>query len=75
MLKRCWDYIVSHKWSKDILRANLLFIALVICYNLFHFHLKPISFHFFNKTFWLMNLCLFIKLCWDAFDRLQKQTK
>ena len=44
MIKNIWIYIVDHKWSKDILRANLLFMVLVLIYNLFRFHLEEIRF-------------------------------
>lgn len=73
MIKRSWEYIVSHKWSKDILRANLLFVVLVVLYNIFHFQLKPISLHFFIKTFLLMNLCLVIKMFLNAYDKAERQ--
>lgn len=67
-----WDYIRSHRWSMDILRANILFIALVLIYQLVHFHLAPISWHFFWKVWLLMNVCLFIKIFFD-FDGNQRQ--
>ena len=73
MINHSWNYIISHKWSKDILRANLLFVFLVILYNLFHFQLKSISLHFFIKTFLLMNLCLIIKMFLNAYDKAEKQ--
>lgn len=73
MIKRSWNYILTHKWAKDILRANMLFVVLVVLYNLLHFQLKPINFHFFNKTFWLMNLCLVIKMFLNAYDKADKQ--
>ncbi len=73
MIKSAWNYIVSHKWSKDILRANLLYIVLVICYDLVHFSLKPVSFHLCMRAFWLMNLCLVIKLFINAYDKVERQ--
>lgn len=27
--RRCWNYIIHHRWSKDILRANLFYIFLL----------------------------------------------
>lgn len=51
----------------------MLFVVLVVLYNLLHFQLKPINFHFFNKTFWLMNLCLVIKMFLNAYDKAEKQ--
>lgn len=63
-----WDYIRSHRWSMDILRANILFILLVIIYNIFHFHLAPISWHFFWKVLLLMNACQFIKIFFNFDD-------
>ncbi len=71
MLQRCWNYIIKHKWSKDILRANLLFIVLTFLYNLLHFSLKPISLHFFLKIFLLMNLCLAINTFLEAYYEYQ----
>lgn len=67
-----WGYISTHHWSMDILRANILFIALVILYQILHFHLAPISWHFFWKVWLVMNLCLFIKIFFD-FDNNQQR--
>ncbi|EEW54551.1 hypothetical protein HMPREF0494_0293 [Limosilactobacillus antri DSM 16041] len=75
MLKKIWVYTINHKWSKDILRANLLYLLLVLIYNLFHFRLRPISWHLFNKAFWLMNLCLVIKMFLNAYDKAERQNK
>lgn len=72
MINNIWNYIITHKWSKDILRANILFIALVIIYNIFHFNLQPVSWHFFFKTFLLMNLCLAINLLLNFVDQLME---
>lgn len=69
MIKNIWNYAISHKWSKDILRANFLYIVLVIIYDIFHFHLQPINWHFFFKTLVLMNLCLAIKLVLTILDQ------
>ncbi|QDK47757.1 hypothetical protein DPH67_00915 [Limosilactobacillus reuteri] len=41
-ISNIWSYIINHKWSKDILRANILFILLVIIYDLFHFSLNVV---------------------------------
>lgn len=71
--RRCWNYIIHHRWSKDILRANLFYIFLVVVYNLCHFSLAVIHWHIFNQFFWLMNLCLFFKLSLDILDRLLRQ--
>lgn len=73
MIKHFWDYIINHKWSKDILRANILFIILVILYDLFHFSLKSISFGFFFRTLLLMNLCLVINRALEAYEKTKKQ--
>lgn len=62
MLKQIWHYAIYHKWSKDILRANLFYVVLVILYNLLHFKLHPISFYWFIKCFFLMNICLILRL-------------
>ena len=40
--RKCWNYIIYHHWSKDIRRANSLYIFLVIVYNLCHFSLTII---------------------------------
>ncbi|MGN1279246.1 MAG: hypothetical protein ACI4T4_01030 [Limosilactobacillus sp.] len=71
--RKCWNYIIHHHWSKDILRANLLYIFLVVVYNLCHFSLAIIHWHVFTKFFWLMNLCLFFKLALDLLDRALRQ--
>lgn len=73
MIKKIWDYTISHKWSKNILRANLLYLLLVLVYNLVHFHLQPISWHLFSKAFLLMNLCLIIKIFLNAYDKAERQ--
>lgn len=69
MIKNIWIYIVDHKWSKDILRANLLFIVLVLFYNLFRFHLEEISFWIFIKIFISMNACLLFNTVLNKFVR------
>lgn len=71
MLNHIWNYIISHKWSKDILRANLLFVLLIGLYNLLHFQLKPVSLHFFIRTFLLMNLCLIINMFLNAYYKME----
>lgn len=43
LFSNLWTYIVTHKWSKDILRGNILFISLVIIYDLCHFQLAIIT--------------------------------
>lgn len=59
--------------GQDILRANLLYLLLVLVYNLVHFHLQPISWHLFSKAFLLMNLCLIIKMFLNAYDKAERQ--
>lgn len=71
--RRFWAYIIHHHWSKDILRANLLYMVLVIVYNLCHFSLAAIHWHVITQFFWLMNLCLFFKLALDIFDHVLRQ--
>lgn len=68
MAKQIWNYIINHKWSKDILRANFLYLLLMVIYALLHFHLKPVSWRLFGKTFLLMNLCLVINTLWTLYD-------
>lgn len=72
ILSDIWHYIINHKWSKDILRADILFILLVIIYDFIHFSLKIISWHIFVKMFLLLNLCLFFKFFLDGIDRYLK---
>ncbi|MBD5806265.1 hypothetical protein EAI26_07945 [Lactobacillus sp. 0.1XD8-4] len=72
MLKNTWHYIINHKWSKDILRANILFILLVIIYDFFHFSLKIINWYIFFKVLILLNICLFFKFFLDGIDRYLK---
>lgn len=60
MIKRSWNYILNHKWAKDIFRANLLFFLLIIFYNAFHFDFIMISIYQMIKWAVLMNLCLLI---------------
>lgn len=71
-LSTIWFYIINHKWSKDILRANLFFIFLVIAYDLFHLSLKAIGWRIFFKVFLLLNICLFFKFFLDGIDRYLK---
>lgn len=72
VLKNTWHYIINHKWSKDILRANILFILLVIIYDLIHFSLKIINWYVFFKVLILLNICLFFKFLLDGIDRYLK---
>lgn len=60
-MKQVWKYTINHHWSKDILRANVLFVALVVIYQLLHFHLQPIHFGLFVKSWLLLNVCQFFK--------------
>lgn len=72
IITRCqdiWSYIINHKWSKDILRGNCLFLLLIILYQLCHFHLAPIHGALFIKCWLLMNVCLLFKLLLDGVDR------
>lgn len=69
MQNQLWQYIISHKWSNDLLRANLLFLILVLLYSLFHFSLQTIGWHLFLKNWCLMNICLFIKQGLNAYDK------
>ncbi len=69
MQNQLWQYIISHKWSKDLYRANLLFVVLILLYNLFHFSLQPIGWNLFFKNIGLMNLCLFIKQGLGAYEK------
>lgn len=70
MFRNIWQYIMTHKLAKDVFRANVLFILLVIIYDIFHFNLGVIGFALFFKWLILMNLCLIISV---AFDHLNKK--
>ncbi|MBB1079638.1 hypothetical protein H5S09_07145 [Limosilactobacillus sp. STM2_1] len=73
VLINTWHYTINHKWSKDILRANILFILLVIIYDFMHFSLKIINWYVFFKVFILLNICLFFKFLLDGIDRYLKE--
>lgn len=74
-VKAIWTYIINHKWSKDILRANLFYILLVVVFDLIRFGLRPIGWGAATKLWLLMNLCLFFKLVLDIIDRLLRRTR
>lgn len=75
ILSNTWYYIINHRWSKDIFRANLFYVFLIIIYDLFHFSLKVIGWHVFFKIFFVMNLCLIFKFLLDGIDRYLKARK
>ncbi len=60
-LIRTWYYILNHHWTKDILRANLLYLILVILFEVIHFHLHPISGGLFFRMLIVLNICQFFK--------------
>lgn len=66
-LANFWNYIMTHLWAKDIFRANILFITLVIIYDLFHFSLQPIHWGLFLRMLILLNICQFFKALLDRF--------
>lgn len=66
-----WTYIITHRWSKDILRGNLLFILLVILYDLCHFQLASITWGIFLKFWLLLNICYLFKLILELFNPRQ----
>lgn len=74
-IKAIWGYIVTHKWSKDILRANLFYFVLVALYDLLHFSLRPVSWGVCFKMWFLMNPCLLFKLILDIIDKLIKRNR
>lgn len=74
-VKSVWTYIINHKWSKDILRANLFYVLLVVVFDLIRFGLRPIGWGVAIKLWLLMNLCLFFKLVLDIIDRLLRRTR
>lgn len=63
-----WQYILKHHWTKDILRANILYIVLTIIFNLFHFNLQPIHFGMFFRILILLNICQFFKALLDYYN-------
>lgn len=65
-LNRIWTYTINHKWSKDILRGNLLFIFLIIIYDLFHFSMAVVTWGLFFKFWLLLNICYLFKLLLDV---------
>lgn len=66
-LSQLWTYIITHKWSKDILRGNILFIFLVVLYNLCHFQLAIIPWVIFLKFWGILNICYLFKLFLETF--------
>lgn len=68
-LIRCWDYILDHYWAKDILRANLLYLILVILFNLLHFQMHPIDWRLLVRMLIILNLCQFFKAGLDYFSK------
>lgn len=73
-IKAIWEYIITHKWSKDILRANLFYFVLLILYDLLHFSLRPVGWGVCFKMWLLMNLCLLFKLILNIIDKLIKRS-
>src|SRR5699024_11833404 len=54
-----WDYTVHHKWSKDILRANFLYVLIILLYsslNLFYSNLHLVPWGLF---IWLLFLLIY----------------
>lgn len=62
-----WEYVWTTRWSKDLLRANVLFIVLVLIYQLFHFRLQMIGVGLFFRCWLLMNICLLAKAGLDHY--------
>lgn len=60
-----WHYALHHEWSADILRANFVYIILVILFNIFHFGLQPVSWSIFFRLWLLLNLCQLFKALLD----------
>lgn len=67
MWYKVWNYLWTNKWTKDWLRANILFILLVVIYQLLHFQLQEITFSLFFKCWLLLNLCLLAKTAADHY--------
>ncbi|QLI93827.1 hypothetical protein [Limosilactobacillus mucosae] len=61
-LKKLWRLINTHKWLKDLLRADCLYCLIVGSYNLFCLFvpqlLHSVSLYVFGGYFLLLNLCL-----------------
>lgn len=63
-----WDYTVHHKWSKDILRANFLYVLIILLYSslhLFYANLHLVPWGVFIRLFIVMNITLFFKALLD----------
>lgn len=68
LFNKLWTYTVTHKWSKDIFRGNILFIFLVLLYDLLHFQLAIITWGVFFKFWFLLNICYLFKLLLERFS-------
>ena len=62
------DYTVHHKWSKDILRANFLYVLIILLYSslhLFYANLHLVPWGLFIRLLIVMNFTLFFKALLD----------
>lgn len=67
-LDQIWQNTINHKWSKDIFRANLLYILIILIYDCFHLiyhHLRIVPAGIFFRLFIVLNVCLFFKALLD----------
>ncbi len=63
-----WEYIIYHKWSKDILRGNFLYVFIILIYSCLHlvYHgLNLVPWGIFFRVWLVLNICLFFKALLD----------
>lgn len=58
-------YMIHHNWTADILRANFVYITLIILFSIFHFGLQPVGWSIFFRLWLLLNLCQLFKALLD----------
>lgn len=64
-LIQLWNFIIRHYWTKDLLRANILYILIIVLYNILQIlshHLAAVSGYIFINYLLLMNICLIARL-------------
>lgn len=70
-LGELWEYIVSHKWAFDIVRADFLYVLIIVLYSFLHliypgFNLVPWG--LFWRIFVVANIVLLFKALLDYMD-------
>lgn len=61
----CRNYLETHHKAKVWFQADVLYLGLIILYQILHFQLQPVDWHIFFKMFLLLNLCLLFKTFLD----------